>query len=110
MTQLRRPLLDAIKDGPVRESLQWMFEFLGSQPILLGNFKFYELVFTRAETALSVPHGQKIVPKDIVQTSVTTSTGGTATVTFLNGQFTSTNLVITTSAACTVRFFAGVYE
>ena len=105
MTTLRRPLFEDIEDERVRESLQWIYEYLINQSLLTGNFQFLSVTVTAAVTSLLVPHNLGFAPKDIILTSV--SNGQTAT--FIYGSFTSTNISLTTSGACTVRFFGGSY-
>lgn len=105
MSTLRRPILEDIKDPRVRESLQWMYEYLISEPLLLGKFDFFEVTTKGAVTALKVPHNLGFRPKDII---VTSQIGGTAT--FLYNQFTAEYVVLTTTAGMTLRFFGGTYE
>jgi hypothetical protein len=104
-TPLRRPLFEDIKDERVRESIQWIYEYLIAQQILTTNFQFFSVTVTAAVTALLVPHNLGFRPKDIIVTSVTN--GQTAT--FIYDSFTATNISLTTSGACTVRFFGGSY-
>lgn len=102
---LRRPVFDAIDDQRVRESIQWMYEYLIAEPILRGKFEFFEFSVGGAVTALKIPHNLGFRPKDIIKTS---EIGGAAT--FLFDQFTPQYIVLTTTAATTVRFFGGTYE
>ena len=106
MTVFRRPVFEAMTDERVREALQWLYEYILQQPILQGNFQFFELTFDRAETNIQIPHQLALVPKDIIQTSISDG----ATVTFNYDNFTSTYIELSTSGACTVRFFGGLYE
>jgi hypothetical protein len=94
-----------MEDEKVRESLQWMYEYIIAQPLLNGKFEFLTVTVTSAVTDLAVPHNLPFVPKDIILTSVSNS----ATVTFKYDSFTSSTITLTTSAACTVRFFGGSY-
>lgn len=103
MTTFRRPVFEAIEDEKVRESLQWMYEYILSQAILKGNLQVFELTFGRAETTLDIPHNLGLVPRDVIPTYWTDG----VTVTFNRDRFTSTTFNITTSAAATVRFLAG---
>lgn len=104
-TPLRRPVFEDIKDPRVRESIQWMYEYLIAEPLLLSKFEFFEVTTRGAVSALKVPHNLGFRPKDIIKTS---EIGGTAT--FLYNQFTPQYIVLTTTAALTVRFFGGTYE
>lgn len=102
---LRRPIFEDIKDERVRESIQWMYEYLISEPLLQGKFDHFEVTTRAAVTNLKVPHNLGFQPKDII---VTSQIGGTAT--FNYQQFTPQYIVLTTSAAMTVRFFGGTHE
>jgi hypothetical protein len=102
---LRRPIFEDIKDERVRESVQWLYEYLIAEPILRGKFEFFEITTKGAVTALKIPHNLGFQPKDIIKTS---EIGGTTT--FLYSSFTTQYIVITTTAALTVRFFGGTYE
>jgi hypothetical protein len=104
-TPLRKPIFEDIKDQRVRESLQWMYEYMLAEPLLKGKFDFFEITTKGAVTALKIPHNLGFLPKDIIKTS---EIGGTTA--FLYSQFTTQYVVITTSAALTVRFYGGSYE
>ena len=103
---LRRSPLEQIEDPNLRDSLQWIVDYLLTLDLLGSNFKFFELTFTKAETALAVPHKLGFQPIDILQTSLT----GAGVPTFVYNSFTDKNFVITTTGACVVRFFAGRYD
>jgi hypothetical protein len=102
---LRRPLFDAIEDERVRESIQWNYEYLIAQAILLSNFQFLTITVTTAVTALAMPHNLGFRPLDILLTSISNG----QTVTFLYDNFTEENVVFTTTGPCTIRFFGGSY-
>jgi hypothetical protein len=104
-TQLRRPIFEDIKDQRVRESIQWMYEYLIAEPMLQGKFQHFEVTTRGAVTALKIPHNLGFMPKDII---VTSQIGGTAT--FIYQSFTTDDIVLTTTAAMTVRFFGGSHE
>jgi len=103
---VRRPLIDQIEDAATRESLQWMYDFVTTEATLISNFRHFSLEFNKAETALKIPHGLNFAPIDIIQTYKT----GAGAITFVYEKFDTTNLVITTTGACVVRFFAGRYQ
>lgn len=106
MINLRRPRLEEIPDENIRQSLQWLFDYLTTEVLLLSEFKHFEIEFNKAETELLFPHNLAFLPKDIIVTSLT----GGNTVSFVYEKFTNKNLVITTSGPCVVRFLAGRYE
>lgn len=103
---LRRPLIDQIQDAATRESLQWLYDYIVAESLLGSDFKHFTLSFSKAETELKVPHGLKFSPIDVIQTYKT----GAGDVTFDYEKFDTTNLVITTTGACVIRFFAGRYQ
>lgn len=76
-----------------------------SQNNQLLNFKFFEVSVTKATPNLLVAHGLSSIPKDIIVTQVT----GKGQATFNYGLFDGSNVNITTTDACRVRFFVGTY-
>jgi len=102
---IRIPPYERLQDPVARECFQWIIDYVQQVPLLQGTFSHFELTFLKAEASLLVPHNLGFLPEDII---VTANTGGT--VTFNHQNFTSTNLSITTSGACMVRFFAGRYK
>jgi len=105
---LRKPLVELIEDENVRESLQWVYEYLSQIPLLGGQFTHFIVKFSAAVANEKIPHKLGFTPTDVIQTSIIGPGGVTAT--FGYAQFDKTNLVITTSGACVIRFFAGRYE
>lgn len=106
---LRRPIFEEITDERVRESIQWMYEYLLATPLLQGRFEHFSITTIGAVTNLKIPHTLGFAPKDIIQTSITSATFG-ASVIFAYSSFTPEYIVLTTSAPLTVRFFGGSYE
>ena len=109
MSGLTQPVTPSLQINPftdvyLRSNFQNLQTYFANQNQLLG-FKFFELVFTSAVTNYTQAHGLSVIPQDIIVTKIT----GSGTVTFNTGLFTSTNLSITTTGACRVRFFAGTY-
>lgn len=103
---LRKPLFDQIEDENVRDSLQWMWDYLKAVPLLQGEFEHFELSFTRAVTNEKISHRLGFKPSDII----TTSSIGAGVVTFNYSAFTEEVISVTTTGAVTVRFFGGRYE
>lgn len=103
MPMLRDLLTDSIKDPMVKQALKWVQDYLNQNNFLKADMTFFELEFSQAETALKIPHGLAFTPIDVIQTYV----AGAGAVTYLYNQFDGTNLVITTTGACKVRFLAG---
>ena len=103
---LRTPNFAEIEDRFIRESLQYLFEFLNEQPLLRGQWEQFEFTFDNAVTNEKVNHNLGFTPKDIIITKESTA----GAVTFNFDQFTDQLFDITTSGAVTIRFFGGRYE
>jgi len=97
--------LASMKDPAVQEAFRRILDFLTEETPILG-FHHYELVVDAASTGLKVPHGLGYAPKDIILTSSI----GAGAATFKYDQFDATNLVVDTTGACTIRFFAGTSQ
>lgn len=93
-----------IQDIYARKNFENLQQYFATENQLQG-FKFFELVFTKAETNKKFAHGLTITPRDLIVTSVT----GSGTVQFNTGLFDKTNLDISTTGAVTVRFYIGSY-
>lgn len=93
-----------ISDQYIRKNFQNLSDYFNSQNQLY-NFVFVEIVFSGAVTSQVVPHSLGVIPQDIILTKIT----GVGSATFLHGSFTKTNMYITTTGACRVRFFYGNY-
>lgn len=101
---LRDLLVDNVADKGARQSFRWIQSYLQNEvPLIKGDFKVFELEFEAAVSALQIPHHLPFIPTDIIQTYVTNG----ATVTWSYEAFDKTYFVVTTSAACKVRFLAG---
>lgn len=100
-------LIKDITDKILRENFKRIeTEFRLNQPFLRGEWKFFELNFDRAVTNFKFAHNLKFSPLDIVQTSIR----GVGAITFNFSKFDASFLDITTTNACTVRFFVGSYQ
>ncbi len=71
----------------------------------LKDFRFFDLSFTAAARNTKVAHGFAFVPQDVIVTKIV----GAGTVTFNHGLFSNTQLDLTVTGACRVRFFVGQY-
>lgn len=100
------PILETkqVQDQYIRKNFVNLQQYFQSQNQLL-NFQFFDIVFSAAVTNQKVQHGLSYIPRDIIMLAVT----GSGLVTFNLGIFDSTNMNITTTGACHVRFFAGTY-
>ena len=99
-------ILKDLKDPYVRENFNRLTQFLQEFPFFRGEWRFFTLTFTRAETNLKLPHGLDFKPLDIIQTSIT----GAGDITFNYSLFDAENIDITTTGACVVRCFIGAYR
>jgi hypothetical protein len=98
-------ILERVIDAVARENFQKIAQFVANSDILRPNFKFYEIIFTQAETNKKIPHRLKFIPKDVIQTSLT----GAGDITWHYDLFDETYLVITTTDACVVRALIGTH-
>ena len=92
-----------VQDTTARENFRVIQEELINQPILSGNWVFFEIEFEAAVSDFLFPHRLKFKPTDIIQTSLT----GAGSLTWNYTDFTTENLSITTTDACIVRFLVG---
>lgn len=90
--------------GDIRDNFQKILEAFNGLVLESGNWRFYELEFMAAATNYRLKHHFTFTPKDIIQTGKF----GTGAVTFNFDEFDATYIDITTTAACVVRFFAGL--
>lgn len=101
-----RLFVNEIEDPYVKENFERLTRFVNDQSFLRGEWQFFEITFTGAVTNYKHKHNLGFVPKDILQTSKT----GAGAITFNYTSFDSTNIDITTTGACVVRFFVGSYR
>jgi hypothetical protein len=95
-----------VQDPYAQENFKRLNALLESAAILKGEFRFFELTFNAAVTNQVFKHRLGFLPKDIIQTAVTEG----VTVTWHYASFTATDVVLTTSGACTIRVYIGRYE
>lgn len=93
-----------IQDVYVRKNFQLLQDHFISQNQLL-NFKFFEVIFTKATANYKLAHGFNYVPEDIIVSKLV----GTGALTFNYGLFDTKNLDMTATGPCRVRFFVGSY-
>ena len=98
-------ILEKVVDAVARENFQKIAQFVVNSDILRPNFKFYEIIFTKAETNKRIPHRLTFVPKDVIQTSLI----GPGSLTWNYSLFNKEYLDVTTTDACTVRVFVGTH-
>lgn len=96
--------VDQITDIYLKQNFQALRDFFETQNQLM-NFKFFELVFTEETKNKKVAHGFDYIPLDLVITRIT----GKGKVQFNHGLFTKTDMDISATGPCRVRFFAGSY-
>jgi hypothetical protein len=99
-------ILKDIEDVYSRENFFRLSKFFNQEALLNGNFKFFEVVITAANTTVSIPHGLNFIPQDIIFLSV----DGNYNFYFEYANFDKTNLKIFVEGPCKLRFFAGAYK
>ena len=110
MISLPEFILKDIDDVYIRENFKRLALFLQKFPLFRGEWQFFELNFDQAVVALNIAHGLDFTPTDVILTAVSGGTVGVGAVEFNFDNFDDTNINITTTEACTVRFFAGAYK
>lgn len=97
--------LNDLKDIYIQKNFQNVQTYFGKNHQLEG-FEFFEVTVPNAVTNLKITHNLGYQPKDLIQTSKT----GAGTVTWNYTLFSSTELDLTTTGACVIRFFVGTYQ
>ena len=95
-----------IKDPIAEENFQRIQEQFRNDLFGRGEWHPYELTFEGGVTKHKYQHRLTFRPLDIIQTGVNPST---VNVTFHPEDFNTQFLVVSVSAACKLRFFAGRY-
>lgn len=100
-----------IEDVYIRENFKRLALFLQKFPLFRGEWQFFEVTFTAAVTDFKIAHGLGFTPTDIILTA-TKGAGsvGAGVITFNYDSFDKTNINVTTTDSCVVRFFAGSYK
>jgi hypothetical protein len=106
MISLPEFILKDVEDAYVRENFKRLALFFQDFPLFRGEWKFFEITTTKAETNLRVFHGLGFKPLDVINTSTT----GAGTATFNYALFDEQSIDITTTDACVVRCFIGAYK
>lgn len=93
-----------ITDQYVKQNFDTLNKYFSAQNQFL-NFRFFEQVFSGSVSGFILAHGLGFTPQDIVLTKLI----GPGAVTFNHGAFTTSNISLSTSGACRVRFYVGTY-
>lgn len=102
---LKRLLINEMKDQYIQENFIRIQDFIKTAELLSSNFFFFSITVPGALTNYRFAHNLGFRPLDIIQTS---AIGGT--VTWNYSLFDDEFLDLTTSAALTVRGFAGRFD
>ena len=100
-----RLFYENIVDQLVRDTFRRVSDFINGQDLLKCDFKFRTYTFDAAVTNLRIPHGLGTIPRDVIVTSVTND----ETVTFHYSDFDASEIEVTATGACVVRYFIGTY-
>jgi hypothetical protein len=95
-----------IQDQHVRENFVRIKRELETQQILSGFWRFFEIDFSEVGVKIPFKHNLSFVPRDII----ILSREGSHNLYFNYQDFDSTNIYVTNSGPCRVRFLAGRYE
>lgn len=99
-------LIKEITDPAIQENFIRLKRELEAQPILQGNWQFYEVEIDTATAKFPYKHHLSFIPKDVVLLSVI----GNYNVYFNYVDFDINNIFITTAGACRIRFLVGSFE
>lgn len=104
---MKAPKIDVakIKEDPIRKALESLANDLRTQNPFRG-FRFFTLAFDRAAAGYKFKHNLGFLPKDVIMSSLI----GPGAVTFNYANFTQTEIELTVTDACTIRFFAGSFD
>lgn len=94
-----------IQDTYARENFRKITDFF-RLIVLFSNFKQFETTFDAAQAHVKFQHNLGFTPKDILLTSKT----GAGTVQFNQELSDDTQIDLTVTGACTVRFIAGAFN
>lgn len=92
-----------VGDKLLQDNFDAIRAFINRSIVLSTYWKMFDISYAAAVTADIRPHGLDFIPTDIIQTYKT----GAGSITFNYDSFTSTNMSITTTGACRVRFLIG---
>lgn len=99
-------LIPEIKDIYTQKNFEILRDYINDQSLLKGNFKFFSITVTGAQTGYKYTHNLGFVPKDVIQTSLT----GAGALTWNYSSFDSTFLNLTTTGSVVFRGFIGTYS
>lgn len=99
-------LLKDITDPYIRENFSRLLQFVQKSTILQGEFEFFDLDISKAETNFAFPHGMNFIPRDVLVLSAV----GDQRFYFRYQEFDRTSLHVTTSGPVRIRFLAGAYK
>lgn len=97
-------IVKELQDIYVRKNFEQLRKYFNEQNQLFG-FKYFEVVFSAAQTNYRQGHGLPTNPQDIIVTNIT----GDAQITFNKGLFSNSEFDMTVTGACKVCFFLGTY-
>lgn len=99
-------LNENVQDPLAKENFRKLNNTISSDPLMKSDFKFFEIVVPRAVADFTYRHGLQLKPKDVI----VTSSIGPGDIFFHYEKFDDTNIMFTTTDACTIRCFIGAYR
>lgn len=106
MKTLKRLFLNEIKDTFIQENFTRLQDYVRSEEILRGEWRFFEITIPVAVTNFKFVHNLGFKPLDVIQTSLI----GPGALTWNYSSFTKEFLDLTTTDALTVRAFVGRFD
>jgi len=99
-------ILKDIDDPYIQENFSRLRRFIDDQPILAGNWQFFQLDIPSAQADLRFQHKLGFRPKDVIVLSV----DGDKRVDFRFDLFTKDFIFLSTQGAACIRFLLGSYD
>lgn len=106
MNYLKPLSLEDLEDPDIRENFKRLQDYLKAEPVLKGQFNFFEIKVDSAVTLQKFAHNLGFAPQDVIQTSII----GTGQLTWNYENFDRNYIVFTTTGPCKVRVFVGNYQ
>jgi hypothetical protein len=97
---------DKVDDPNLRDNFQAIEEYLQSQNLLAGQWRYFEVEYFAAENEAKFPHYLNFIPRDIIITSLE----GDQRISWNYKKFGRKNVNLNVSGPCRIRGFLGKYS
>lgn len=100
---IKKPIFTEIENEGLRQIIRDIITDVNNEPLIKGQFKFYEINILKAETNYTIKHGLGFLPKDVI----VTYKSGSATYDIKYDLFTADHIVLSTTGAMSLRMYIG---